>query len=405
VPLPSLQKAYRYRALPTASQEVLFRQYAGARRWTYNWALARRKQHFARNGNRLSVSELCAELTTLKRQPEALWLREMNAQMLQQALRDLDTAFRAFFAGRARFPRFRSKRRDRPSFRFPQSLRLERDTLIVPKLGPVRLVLHRPLEGTLKSATIKQDATGAWYVTLVVHFEVADTPLPPPALERTVGLDLGLKDLAVLSDGERVPAPKHYRRAERTLKRLQRRLSRCQQGSNRREKLRRLVARQHQRVANQRKDHLHKLSCALVREHDAVLIEDLNVKGLSRTKASKSVYDAGWAMLRFQLSYKARWQRKHVVIIGRFFPSTRLCPSCGRINRNLTLAEREWTCACGAVHDRDLTAARNIRAEGLRLLLAVGTTESAKNAPRELVSPVTDGHGSTTGEAPPLAVG
>lgn len=266
-------------------------------------------------------------------------------------------------------------------------------------------MLHRPLEGTLKSATVKQDATGAWYVSLVVHFELLDTPLSPPESERTVGVDLGLKDLAVLSNGERVPAPKHYRRAERKLKRLQRRLSRCQQGSKKREKVRRLVARQHQRVANQRKNHLHKLSSTLVRGYSAVILEDLNVKGLSRTKASKSVYDAGWAMLRFQLTYKARWQRKHLVTIGRFFPSSRLCPSCGCINSELRLAEREWTCGCGVTHDRDLNAARNIRIEGLKLLLAVGTTESAINAPRESVSPVTDGHGSITGEAPPLAVG
>lgn len=177
--MATYQKAYRYRALPTASQESLFRQYAGARRWTYNWALARRKEHYTVTGKSLSVRELCAELTTLKRQSETTWLREMNAQMLQQAIRDLDNAFRAFFARRARFPRFRSKRRDRPSFRFPQSLRLEGNTLIVPKIGPLRLVLHRPLEGTLKSATVKQDATGAWYVTLVVHFELPDTPLPP----------------------------------------------------------------------------------------------------------------------------------------------------------------------------------------------------------------------------------
>jgi putative transposase len=399
------QKAYRYRALPTASQEDLFRQYAGARRWTYNWALARRKQHYAATGTSLSVRDLCAELTVLKRRPETTWLREMNAQMLQQAVRDLDKAFGAFFARRARFPRFRSRRRDRPSFRFPQRLRLDGATLIVPKIGPLRLVLHRPLDGVLKSATIKQDATGAWYVTLVVQFELPDTPLPLPQPEQVVGIDLGLKDLAVLSDARRVPAPKHYRRAERKLKRLQKRLSRCQQGSKKRLKVRRLVARQHQRVANQRKDHLHKLSATLVREHDAVVIEDLNVKGVARSKLAKSVHDAGWAMLRFQLTYKARWQRKYLVTIGRFFPSSRLCPSCGSINGDLTLADREWTCGCGVVHDRDLTAARNIRDEGRRLLLAAGTAESAINAPRERVSPVTDRHGSTTGEAPALAPG
>jgi putative transposase len=397
------QKTYRYRALPTASQESLFRQYAGARRYVFNWALTRRKEHYVATGKGLSVRELCAELTVLKRQPETAWLREMNAQSLQQAILDLDKAFEAFFAGRARFPRFRSRRRDRPSFRIPQSLRLEGETLIVPKVGPLRLVLHRPFEGVLKSATIKQDATGAWYVTLVAQFELPDTPLPAP--ERVVGVDVGLKDLAVLSDGRHVLAPRHYRRAERKLKRLQRRLSRCQQGSKKREKMRRLVARQHQRVTNQRKDHLHKLSSALVREHDAVVVEDLNVKGVARSKLAKSVHDAGWATLRFQLTYKARWQRKHLVTIGRFFPSSRLCPSCGSINGDLTLSEREWTCGCGVVHDRDLTAARNIRDEGLRLLLAVGTTESIINASRERISPVTDRHGSTTGEARVLAPG
>lgn len=371
----------------------------------FNWALARHKEHYATTGKGLGVSELCAELTRLKCQPQTAWLREVNAQSLQQAIRDLDKAFEAFFARCARFPRFRSRRRDRPSFRIPQSLRLEGDTLIVPKVGPVRLVLHRPFEGVLKSATIKQDVTGAWYVILVAHFELPDTPLPEPAPERVMGVDVGLKDLAVLSDGRRVPAPKRYRRGERKLRRLQKRLSRCQQGSKKREKVRRLVARQHQRVANQRKDHLHKLSSSLVWEHDAVIIEDLNVKGLGRTNPTKSVHDAGWAMLRFQLTYKACWQRKHLVTIRRFFPSSRLCPSCGSINGDLTLADREWTCSCGVVHDRDLTAARNIRDEGLRLLLAVGTTESAINAPRELVSPATGRHGSTTGEASALAPG
>jgi putative transposase len=173
-----------------------------------------------------------------------------------------------------------------------------------------------------------------------------------------------------------VPAPKHYRRAERKLKRLQRHLSRCQRGSKNRDKARVKVARQHRRVANQRADHLHKLSSRLVREHDGVVIENLNVKGVARTKLAKSVHDAGWSMLRFQLTYKARWQRKHLVVIGRFFPSSRLCAACGSINGDLTLSDREWTCACGVTHDRDLNAARNIRDEGLRSLLAEGCPES-----------------------------
>lgn len=371
------QKAYRYRLLPTPEQEGLFRQFAGARRWAYNYALARRIAHYKATGKSLSVTELCAELARLKHQPETAWLREMDSQALQQAIRDLDKAFGAFFARRAKFPRFRSKKRETPTFRFPQRVALVGDRLSVPKVGLVKLVLHRPFDGVVKSATFKQDATGAWYVTLVVHFELSEVPVPPPAPERVVGVDVGLKDLAVLSDGQRVPAPRHYRRAERKLRRLQRHLSRCERGSKNREKARMKVARQHRRVANQRADHLHKFTSRLMCEHDAVVLEDLNVKGLGRTNLAKSVHDAGWAMLRFQLTYKARWQRKHLVVIGRFFPSSRLCTACGCINSDLTLADREWACGCGVSHDRDLNAARNIRDEGLRLLLAEGCPESS----------------------------
>lgn len=327
----------------------------------------------------------------------------MNAQSLQQPIRDLDKAFGDFFAKRSRFPRFRSKRRDRPTFRLPAEVRVDGERLYVPKVGRVKLVLHRPVEGVIKSATFKQDATGAWYVTLVAHFELPDVAPLPLAPERTVGVDLGLKDLAVLSDGTRMPAPKHYRRAERKLARLQRHLSRCQKGSKGREQARVKVARQHQKVANQRRDFLHRLSVNLVRRFDAISIEDLNVKGLSRTKKAKSVHDAGWSELRFQLTYKARWASKHLVVVGRFFPSTRLCPVCGAVNGDLTLADRVWTCDCGATHDRDLNAACNIRDQGLRIL-AVGATERL-NAPREPVSPATRGRGSMTGEAPALARG
>jgi putative transposase len=398
------QKAYRYRLLPTPDQQAVFVQWAGARRWVYNTFLARRVAHYKATGKSLTLVEVCRELTVLKRQPETAWLRDCNAQSLQQALRDLDKAFAAFFAKRSRFPKFRSKKRDRPSFRLPAEVRVESDRLYVPKLGLVRLVLHRPVEGVVKSATFTRDATGAWYVSLVVHFEVPELAPPPPAPERLVGIDLGLHDLAVLSDGTRIPAPKHYRRAERKLRRLQRHLARCRQGSKGREQARKAVARQHLKVANQRRDHHHKLTTALMCHYDAVAVENLNVKGLSRTKKAKSIHDAGWGQLRFQLSYKARWAGKHLVVAGRFFPSSRLCGACGAVNDALTLADRVWRCGCGAVHDRDLNAARNIRDYGLRLLLADGTSDS-QNAPRELLSPVTHGHCSMTGEAPALAPG
>lgn len=393
------QKAYRYRLLLTPEQEAAFARWAGARRFVYNHALARRIAHYKATGKSLTVAQLCAELTLLKRQPQTAWLRECNAQSLQQAIRDLDKAFAAFFAKRSRFPKFRSKKRERPSFRLPAEVRLEGQRLYVPKLGLVRLVLHRPVAGTVKSATFTRDATGAWYVSLVTHFELPDVAAPPPAPERVVGVDLGLHDLAVLSTGTRIPAPKHYRRAECKLRRLQRHLSRCEKGSKGREKARKALARQHLKVANQRRDYLHKLTTALVRQYDAIAVEELNVTGLTKTKLGKSVHDAGWSQLRFMLSYKARWAGKHLVSVGRFFPSSRLCRACGAVNGELTLAKRVWTCACGVSHDRDVNAARNIRDQGLRRLLADGTSDS-QNAPRELVSPVTDGHCSMTGEAP-----
>jgi len=193
-----------------------------------------------------------------------------------------------------------------------------------------------------------------------------------------------------MSDGERVPIPRFYRRAERKLKRLQRAYSRTRRGSQGRERARLKVARQHQKVANQRRNFLHQASTALMRRADAVCIEDLNVRGLAKTKLSKSVHDAGWSTFRFMLTYKAEWRRRHLAVIGRFYPSSRLCGWCGAVNDDLRLDDRIWTCACGATHDRDLNAARNIQQEGLRLLLAGGSPES-QNASGGTVRPATVG--------------
>ena len=391
-----IQKTYRYRLKPTSAQEELFRQFAGARRFIWNWALAQRKAHYRETGKSLSVATLCLELTQLKRQPGYEWLRLMDSQALQQAIRDLDRAYVNFFERRAHLPRFKNRKRSHLSFRIPQRVTLKRDRLNVPKIGEVKLVLHRHTEGTVKSATFVQDATGAWYVTLVCHVELADQGEPP--VEPAVGLDLGLKDLVVTSDGERMPAPRYYRVAERKFKRLQQHLSRCKKGSRNRQKARRAVARQHLRVKNLRNDFLHKLSATLTSQYSTVCIEDLNVSGLAKTKLGKSVLDAGWSTLRFQLTYKTVWRSKRLVIVGRFFPSSRLCSACGTVNPNLTLADRSWTCDCGVSHDRDLNAALNIRDEGLRLILADGLSDS-QNASRVLIRPATSGHGALTEEA------
>jgi putative transposase len=377
-----LRKVYRFRMRPTKAQEAGLYRMAGARRFIYNWALSRRKGYYAEHGKGISARELSSELTALKSQPETLWLKEAHSQMLQQALKDVDRAFRNFFEKRSRFPRLRSKKVGHFTFRIPQRVRVEDGKVYVPKVGWVRIRQSRGVEGTTKSATFKRDATGHWYVALTTEFEIPD--VEPPAPVNPVGVDLGLKDLFVLSDGERVRAPRFARTAERRLGRVQKDLSRKKPGSRRREKAKRRVARVHRKVSNQRNDLLHNLTTDLTWEYDCVCVEDLNTKGLAKTKLSRSVLDAAFGEFVRQVEYKATWSFKRSVRVGRFFPSTKLCSECGKVNVNVTLSDRTWVCDCGTQHDRDLNAARNILAEGMRLV-AAGQTETP-NARGEPVS-------------------
>jgi len=368
-----LRKVYRYRMRPTKAQEAALYRMAGARRFVYNWALARRKTHYAEHGRGIPAKQLSAELTALKTEPETAWLKEADAQALQQALRDLDRAFEAFFEGRAGYPRFRSKKQGHIAFRTPQRARLKDGEVYVPKVGWVRVRQSRPVEGETKSATFKRDAVGHWYVYLTAEIEVPDAvPLSP---SNPIGVDLGLKDLFVLSNGERVPVPRFARKSKRKLRRAHRDLSRKKRGSRRREKARRRVARVHLKVANQRNNFLHKVTTDLLRRHDCVCVEALSAKGLARTKLSRSVLDAAFGEFLRQVEYKAKWNFKRSIKVGRFFPSTKLCSACGTVNPNLTLSDRAWLCGCGARHDRDLNAAKNVLAEGMRLV-AVGHPET-----------------------------
>ncbi len=390
----TIQTTYRYRLDPTAEQVNLLNQFAGARRFVWNWALGRKRDHFRQTGKTLSYNELAAELTRLKQQPATAWLREMDSQSLQQALRDLDSAYQHFFR-RARngdkkkgFPKFKSKKTDTPRFRIPQRVVLQDAFVSVPKIGLIKAIVHRPPHGVTKSATFKLEACGHWYISLVTEQQIA-----PPVARRVqthIGVDVGLKSLAVLSTGETIANPRWYRTQSRKLRRAQKALSRKQKGSRNRGKARLVVARLHQKIGNQRKDFLHKLSTDLVLRFDLVSIEDLNVRGLAKTKLSKSVLDAGWSMFRSMLAYKADRNASYLMACGRFFPSSKTCGACGLVNAVLTLADRDWTCLCGVHHDRDLNAARNIDREGLRLfeqLVAAGYAET-QNACGDPVRPI-----------------
>jgi len=390
----TIQTTYRYRLDPTAEQIQQLNQFAGARRFVWNWALNRKRDHYRETGKTLSFADLSAELTRLKQQPETAWLRDMHAQSLQQALRDLENAYQHFFR-RARkgdkkkgFPKFKSKKTDPPRFRMPQDVRLAELFVSVPKIGMIKTIVHRPLEGVTKSATFKREACGHWYISLVTEQQIA--PKVDRPVRTHIGIDVGLKSLAVLSTGATIDNPRWYRTQKRKLRKAQQSLCRKQTGSRNRGKARIVVARLHQKIGNQRKDFLHKLSTDLVRHFDLVSIEDLNVHGLAKTKLSTSVLDAGWGMFRSMLTYKADRQGKHLMAITRFFPSSKTCGMCGLVNANLTLADRDWTCACGTHHDRDLNAARNIDQEGVRLfeqIVAAGYAET-QNACGDPVSPI-----------------
>ena len=390
----TIQTTYRYRLNPTVAQEILLNQFAGARRFVWNWALDRKKTHYQQTGGTLGFAALSEELTQRKQQPETAWLREMDSQSLQQALRDLESAYQHFFRRvkrgekRKGFPRFKSRKTDTPRFRIPQRVVLHAEAVAVPKIGMIRAIIHRPLEGVTKGATFKREPDGHWYVCIVAEQQIA--PRTDRPVHTHVGVDVGLKSLAVSSTGETTPNPRWYRTQSRKLRRAQQALSRKVRGSHNREKARVVVARLHQKIRNQRADVLHKLSTDLVRHFDLVSIEDLSVRGLAKTKLATSVLDAGWGMFRAMLEYKADRNDTHVVVIGRFFPSSKTCGACGLVNADLTLADRVWTCPCGVQHDRDLNAARNIDREGKRLfdlLVAAGHAET-QNACGDLVSPI-----------------
>lgn len=367
-------KAYRFRLVPTAAQKVSFAKAAGTRRWVWNWALSRKIEFYKETGKSISWVDLSKELTKLKNTEEFCWLWEVSADIPQQVLIDLDRAFAAFFDKRAGFPNYRSKHGSQPTFRIPKGIKINGNRVYIPKIGWVRFRNSRKIGSEkLKSLTVTQEADGNWYISIIVEFELPDVPAPSP--KKPVGIDLGLTDIVVTSDGNKTKAPRNYRKAQGRLARQQRALSRKQKGSKRRAKQRKKVARTHRKVRNQRLDFTHKLTTDLVEHYDLICAETLNLKGMSRTKLAKSVYDASLGMVLSQLKYKSRWRYQHFVQIDRWYPSSKLHAGCGYINDQLQRSDRDWTCQCGEVLDRDLNAAKNILLEGQRLL-AVGHTES-----------------------------
>ncbi|MET8991675.1 transposase [Nonomuraea wenchangensis] len=367
-----MQLRYNARLYPSPGQRQALARAFGCARMVYNDALRVRRQAHAGGLPYVSDAELSRRvITQAKKTPERAWLGEVSAVVLQQALADLNTAYRNFFSSlvgkrkgpKVAAPQYRSKRDRRQAVRFTRNARFSITAggkLRLPKIGDVDVRWSRDLPSEPSSVTVVKDAAGRYFASFVV--EAGDEPLPETAGE--VGIDLGLTHLAVLSDGRKISNPRFLRRAERRLKKAQQALSRKAKGSNNREKAVVKVARVHAKVADARRDFAHKLSTQIIRENQTVVVEDLCVKGLARTKLAKSVHDAGWSQFVGMLAYKAARHGRAFVRIDRWFPSSKMCSACGTVAESMPLDVRMWTCPCGAVHDRDVNAAINILAAG-----------------------------------------
>ncbi|WP_119726397.1 RNA-guided endonuclease InsQ/TnpB family protein [Thermomonospora amylolytica] len=361
-----VKRAFKYRFYPTDEQAMELLRTFGCVRLVYNQALEERTRAWYTEQRRLSYAESSARLTEWKKTPELAFLNEVSSVPLQQALRHLQAAFANFFAKRAEYPRFKSRKKSRGSAEYTRSAFTWRDSRL--KLAKMREPLDirwsRPLpEGAEPSTvTVSRDASDRWFVSLLCE----DTVPAAPASDRAVGIDAGLTALVTLSTGEKVTNPKHERRDRERLARAQRELSRKQKGSANRVKARRKVARIHARIVDRRRDFLHKLTTRLVRENQTVVIEDLAVRTMLKNRSlARAISDAAWHQIRAMLKYKAAWYGRELVVIDRFLPSSKLCGACGTVHGQLPLDVREWTCDCGAAHDRDINAARNILAAGL----------------------------------------
>lgn len=359
--------ATRVRLYPNATQRQNLARQFGCARWAWNEALAETQRLYRETGKGLGYESMCLRLPKLKQ--EHPWLVEANAQVLQQALRNLSRAFLNFFERRARYPRFK-RRQDAQAVQFPQAVKVIGSRVSLPKVGKIKAVLHREIVGAIKTVTVTLEPCGHYYASILTD---DGREMPPASAEGPVlGIDVGLIDFAVTSAGQHFANPKHLAKAERNLKRKQRKLSRKSKGSNSRNKARRLVARAHERVKNARKDFLHKVSRRLVNENQVIAVEDLCVKAMVRAPTlAKAISDAGWATFTRFCQYKAERDGKLLVRTNRFFPSSKACSRCGTIRDRLDLSVRRWTCDdCGARHDRDENAAANIRDEARRMILA-----------------------------------
>jgi putative transposase len=370
-----MNKAYVYRIYPNLDQKILINKTFGCVRFVYNQMLSERKAIYQKYKENKQDIKGQRYSTPADYKKDNQWLKEVDSLALANAQLNLNTAFNNFFRDKTvGFPRFKSRHRDRKSYTTNNqggTIRFsDEKTIRLPKLKDVSIKQHRQLpEGsTIKSATISQTPTGKYYISVLIEYHT-DIKQVKPMYETTVGLDYSSKSLYIDSQANSAEYPGFYRKSEEKLKKEQRKLSKRKKGGKNREKQKQKVARLHEKIANQRKDFLHKLSRQITNAYDTVVIEDLNMRGMAQgLKLAKSTNDNGFGMLKTFLEYKLKEEGKYFVTIDKWYPSSKLCHICGTVNNELTLADRVWICRCGAVLERDVNAAINIKNEGCRMI-------------------------------------
>lgn len=381
-----MKRAYKYKIKPTVKQQKQLNKIFGCARFIYNWGLDKKTKAWTNEHKTVSYFELAKELTQLKSDDEYKWLKEVPNESLQQSLRNLDNAYTQFFKAKKGFPKFKSRKYSKDVAKFIAAVHFDFDSwkVKIPKCGWVKLCENKTFDLStckLGALTVSKDRCGEYWCTIVVDDGTSQKAKTKVSDDTSVGIDLGIKDYAILSDGTKYGNPKFLEKGQQHLKLLQQRFARCQKGSKRREVMRVKVARCHRKIANRRLDFLHKLTTDIIRRFDTICLENLNVEGMLKNHhLANSIQSAAWSEFVRQLKYKSEWNGKNVIFIGRFEPSSKTCSSCGYVNRNLKLSDREWTCPqCGAHLDRDVNAARNIKQMALHPQALVACEEKVSD--------------------------
>ena len=370
-------RAIRIRLYPTPDQKKYLAGLFGAVRFCYNKALYLKTHFYKVKGVNLHpIHDLKKLIAIAKKSKKYAWLAEYDCMALQESVRNLNKAYGRFFKKEAGYPRFKSRRGEQSSYHCT-GVSAGDDFVKVPKMKKIKAVMHRKIEGKVKSITLSMDACGDYWASVLYEDGLPEAvPATCVRQTKTVGVDVGIETFGTCSDGEKIKSPKALKRAEKKLKKAQRTFSRKQKGSKNREKARKRLARLHRKVKRRRSDFLHKTSRRLVNDNQALIFETLKIQGMMKNHhLAKAIADAGWAEFMRQCEYKAKHEGRIFAKIGTFFPSSKTCSTCGHKLKELSLATRSWTCPhCGAHHDRDINASLNIKQEGIRMLKAAGLT-------------------------------